>query len=735
MTHIRVRGVQSGRPRIRPRTVVTAVLVIVLVVAAVTQRDQIARIIQVMARGATLPLVVAFALEGCRILFHALAYTRSFRVIGTDVPLRATVPAWFKAVFMNTVVSSGGVSGMAAVVDAARSRGVAVGSATSATVFTQTCFYSASFLIILVGFCVMGASGTLSVRDVLVGSVIGVSAAVFLGLLLLGHLKPSLLQRGARAVERLVVRLCRLVRLRRVPKPWADGLVRSFSTAASELSRRPRKALGVFGTMVIAMGFDMLAFMAAGFAFGITRPDALLGGYVTALVFNSFTVTPGGVGVVETLASAVLAGYGYPGTLAVSAVLTYRALMYWIPFAVGGVMMRATGAFSLGGATGEGDAAGPSRVRLSLRERLYDLLASRLDRRTALCALLVLAAAVFEIICAALPPDAAMVAVLASYIPASGAINPVVVIVVGYFLMLLVPGLLMHDQGCWLLSVVALLLLGVTSAFSGHGLVGIVLVIVALVALIVWQGCFTAHTFLRRLGRLLGVLLYAMAIVVAYALIGMVALRGSLVGEPGVLGALGAGVQVLAGMPDGVAPGSHAMWFVASVRAMTATLMACLVFVIGLRMAGRIRAYRRPEAREIRAFNRAEARRAAELRKADRAARRAEKLEALGLRRRGRHGGSTPADEDDGLAGEDVAPADGDGAAVSVESGDATADGATNTDAPTEAATPEMPANSGAAEDAGAEVEMSEVPIESDAFGAEPADVPADSNEKGDTLR
>ena len=645
MAHIRVQGVQSRRPRVKPRTLITLVLVVALVVVAITQRDQVVQIIQAMARGATLPLVVAFALEGCRILFHALAYTRSFRVIGADVPLRATVPAWFKAVFMNTIVSSGGVSGMAAVVDAARSRGVAVGSATSATVFTQTCFYSASFLIILIGFFVMGVSGTLSVRDVLFGSVIGVSAVVFLGLLLLGHLKPGLLQRFMRGVERLVVRLCRLVHLKRTPQPWADGLVRSFSTAASELSRRPRKALGVFGTMVIAMGFDMLAFMAAGFAFGITRPDALLGGYVTALVFNSFTVTPGGVGVVETLASAVLSGYGYPGTLAVSAVLTYRALMYWIPFAVGGVMMRATGAFSGVGASGVEGAAGASaavgagesgRVRggLPLRERIYDLLASQLDRRTALCGLLVGAAAIFEIVCAALPPDAAMVAMLVQYVPASGAINPVVVVIVGYFLLMLVPGLLLHDQGCWLLSVVSPLVLGVTSALSGHGLAGIVLVIAALALLIVWQGCFTEHTFLRRLGRLVIVLLYAMAVVALYAIVGMVALRGSLPSDPGLLGAVWMGVQSLVSMPDGLVAGSHAVWFVASVRAMTATLMVCLVSVIGMRTAGRIRAYNRPENREMRAFNRAEARRAAELRKADRAARRAEKLEELGLRRR-----------------------------------------------------------------------------------------------------
>ena len=355
-TSVKVQGRQSHSLRLKPSSVVTAVLVVILVVVAVTQRELIGQVVTAMGSGALPAIIAAAVLELVRIGFHAYAYTRAFRVIGARVPLRATIPAYFKMIFMNTIIPSGGTSGMAAVVDTARSRGVSVGSATSATVFVQTCYYSAMFLVIVIGFLVMGVSGTLTVRDVLLGSSIGVAAAAFLSLLALGHLKPGLLQRLMRRVEALAVRACKLVHLRRTPKPWADNLVYSFSSAASELSRRPHQALSVFGSMAVAMACDMLAFIASGVAFGITSLPALLGGYVTALVFNSFNCTPGGVGIVEGLAAAVLAGYGYPGTLTVSAVLTYRALMYWGPFAVGGVMMRVTGAFVGKGSAGESQA-------------------------------------------------------------------------------------------------------------------------------------------------------------------------------------------------------------------------------------------------------------------------------------------------------------------------------------------------------------------------------------------
>ena len=116
--------------------------------------------------------------------------------------------------------------------------------------------------------------------------------------------------------------------------------------------------------------------------------------------------------------------------------------------------------------------------------------------------------------------------------------------------------------------------LGVAAALSANGLAGIVLVILSLVALIVWQGCFAQHTFLRRLDRLVLVLVYAMALAALYAMVGMVALRGMLAPDPGFTGALWMGLQSLVTFPSGAGMGPHAIWFVGTVRAVLATLMA-----------------------------------------------------------------------------------------------------------------------------------------------------------------
>ena len=106
MAGIRVRGI--GRRKLKPKTLLTVLIVATLCLFAWARRDDIALVVDALMQGATAALVVGACFELGRVCFHALAYTRSFKVIGADVPLSATVPAWFKAVFMNTVLPSGG---------------------------------------------------------------------------------------------------------------------------------------------------------------------------------------------------------------------------------------------------------------------------------------------------------------------------------------------------------------------------------------------------------------------------------------------------------------------------------------------------------------------------------------------------------------------------------------------------------------------------------------------------
>lgn len=630
MAEVKIRGV--ARRRLRPRSVLTVLIVVAIAIVAWTQRSAIASVVRAMASGAVPAIVAALAFESVRIVCHAMAYTRSFGLIGAQVPLIATVPAWFKAVFMNTVLPSGGTSGMAAVIDTARSRGVAVGSATTATLYTQTCYYSSIFLVVVVGFAIMARAGGLDLGTVLIGSIMGVAALAFVALLAMGHYAAGALQRFMRWVERLVARVCRALHIKRAPQPWADALVHSFSAAATELSRRPRQALVVFAVMVLAMAFDLLAFVASGVAFGVVRPDALFAGYVTAIVFNSFNVTPGGVGIVEGLAAAALAGYGYPMAVCISAVLVYRAAMYWIPFVIGGVMMHVTGAF--GGAAQSGSAdSGPApepvyvrrrRNAMPLRDRVLVFASSRVEARTAICAAAMAVCAAVGLVAASLPADPVMVAAVTSHVLPNVPFDPITMVVCSYVLLVLVPGVLVHDQGSWLMAFVALLGLGICCALAGRSVWVPVAVIATLALLAVEHGCFEGRGFLRSARRLIGLLVYALLLAVAYALVGSLLVRCDFVPDPGVGAALRMGLQALVTRPvlPDVSVGPQAVWFFRSVWAVTITLRLIVLYLLAYAAVNWAINRSRPERRAARARSRAESEAAAVERRAARKARR-----------------------------------------------------------------------------------------------------------------
>ena len=522
MAGIRVRGI--GRRKLKPKTLLTVLIVATLCLFAWARRDDIALVVDALMQGATAALVVGACFELGRVCFHALAYTRSFKVIGADVPLSATVPAWFKAVFMNTVLPSGGTSGLACIIDVARRRGVAVGSATTATLFTQTCFYLAMFLAILLGFWVMAQAGTLTGRDVAVGSVMGCAALAFVALLALGHLAPGTLQRALRAVERFVARVCaKLPFVKKAPAPWADNLVRAFSAAATSLVRNPGRAATVYLSMIAAIALDALSFFACGYAFDVTALDALFGAYVTALVFNSFNVTPGGAGIVEGLAAAVLAGYGYPLTQALSVILCYRAFMYWIPLLVGGVMMRASrgprgeqaAGVGAAGATAQEVAAGEVAVdgeavagaKTGLLARFGRYARSEAGWSSLLCAALMVASACTAIASSSMPADPALVDIVSNFVLGWHAIDAGWMRVAAVLVLVCLPGIFLRDAANWLASIAALVALGFACVLAAHGAATVVLCLVSLAALVICNQAFAHHPyqlFFLRLGDRLG---------------------------------------------------------------------------------------------------------------------------------------------------------------------------------------------------------------------------------------
>jgi uncharacterized membrane protein YbhN (UPF0104 family) len=103
-----------------------------------------------------------------------------------------------------------------------------------------------------------------------------------------------------------------------------------------EVAQHPRKiALGIGGGLLLTATY-ICCLAACVAAFGRTVPIASIAVvYLTGSAIGSILPTPGGLGGVEAALTAGLTAAGLPGAVAVSSVLLFRLLTFWLPVPFG----------------------------------------------------------------------------------------------------------------------------------------------------------------------------------------------------------------------------------------------------------------------------------------------------------------------------------------------------------------------------------------------------------------
>ena len=141
---------------------------------------------------------------------------------------------------------------------------------------------------------------------------------------------------GVAAVAVLAVPAARRVLRARVSPTLGQVLPRLL-----EVAQHPRKlALGIGGALLLSLSY-ILCLAACVAAFGRSVPIAGVAVvYLTGSAIGSILPTPGGLGGVEAALTAGLTAAGLPGAVAVSAVLLFRLITFWLPVPVGWAALR-----------------------------------------------------------------------------------------------------------------------------------------------------------------------------------------------------------------------------------------------------------------------------------------------------------------------------------------------------------------------------------------------------------
>ena len=108
-----------------------------------------------------------------------------------------------------------------------------------------------------------------------------------------------------------------------------------------EVAQHPRKLAEGFGGALLLSVSYIACLSTCIAAFGGSVPIAKVGFvYLTGSALGSIIPTPGGLGAVEAALTAGLTAAGVPGAVAVSAVLLFRLITFWLPVPLGYVSLN-----------------------------------------------------------------------------------------------------------------------------------------------------------------------------------------------------------------------------------------------------------------------------------------------------------------------------------------------------------------------------------------------------------
>ncbi len=314
--------------------------VIIIVLAFIFMRgDQLAELADTMSRGSPIFLVLAIVAQLGKYTAQGFGYRACFHVVGENIKFGTGLSMVFGAFFMNTIAPSLNLAGTSLIVDTAYRRGVPAGKATSAAFLMQLCIDTGFVCIMLITFGVLSLTVGLQPGWFLVGLLAVVLVGGLALVMILGGIKPHLVERVLHPFVKLIDRI--LVHFKRGPiDDTVSETIHSFSGASKLIVKRPKRTLRAFSCSLVASLCEICCFSFSGLAFGIYSPAALVCGYVVATLFAMISIVPQGVGVVEAASLVSFGLFGIDGTTGMAAIMVYRGIVFWMPFIIGAVMVQ-----------------------------------------------------------------------------------------------------------------------------------------------------------------------------------------------------------------------------------------------------------------------------------------------------------------------------------------------------------------------------------------------------------
>lgn len=482
------------------RKVVFWVIGIIALIVVLTKTSDIIELLDTIQRGALIPIVLAVVFQSGRYVMQSAGMRASFKAVGETANLRRTITLVISGIFINTLAPSGGMASAVLLVDDGVKRGISPGKSTSAAMLGMMGNYTGFILIMFVEFIILGAGGNLDAATFICGMLMVLIVVFFSGMLFICRKSPRMLKIVFGKIEQFANSL--FTRIHRKPlKPWADKFVDQFVDASAAIAERPTGLLEILGCCTLASCLEMLCFICVGVAFGVTEINVLAASYVVTYIFTVISPSPNGVGIAEAAAALVLTSFGTSVGTATAVALVFRGFVFWIPFAIGAVLLRRTGFFD-------------EKKNVSDEEKA---------RSNALVfSILVFVFAILNIFFTLIPTVPDQYLLLSEWFSIGGVFSPSLAVVLSVLLLLMTRGIAQRSRMAWAWTM-ALIVFLAAAQLIGAGNGGKYFVVLALLALggslYMRRGDFDRNILFTKKRRLAPIIIAAV-IVVLYTLVG-----------------------------------------------------------------------------------------------------------------------------------------------------------------------------------------------------------------------
>lgn len=312
---------------------------VILVVLSLSELEQT---VETLQRGNLWFLLLALSIQVGWFFLVGLTYRSLYQLLGMrDSVLNLTQVA-AAATFVNVVMPTAGVGGIAVFANAANRQGHPTGKVTLAAALFLLFDLAAFMGVLALGMVALFRRNDLDASEVIAALVL-LAVASLLGIsLYIGS-------RSVEAMGRFLARLTRLVNaalrpfLRReyLREERAHEIARDMAEGLASLPHRPGALLRPLLLSFLNKALLICILLCAFLAFRVPySPGTIIGGFAMGYLFLIVSPTPAGIGVVEGILPFALRSLRVAWSQAVVITIAYRAITFWVPLGIGAWAFR-----------------------------------------------------------------------------------------------------------------------------------------------------------------------------------------------------------------------------------------------------------------------------------------------------------------------------------------------------------------------------------------------------------